>query len=99
MKNSFLAGQDVLPTTTPNASSFASRLFVCILFIICIVCALTQPTLTRAQNSSGIPATTAATPEIDQNSAALASPEQPAKFQVNVKLVPGRGGVRDSQGH
>jgi VWFA-related protein len=94
MKNSFLAGQDVLPT--PNASSFASRLFVCILFI---VCALTQPTLTRAQNSSGTPATTAATPEIDQNSAELASHDEPAKFQVNVKLVQVRVVVRDSQGH
>src|SRR5271170_3426573 len=46
------------------------------------------------------PATnSAAQPETKQNSAELASRDEPATFKVNVKLVVVRAVVRDSQGH
>jgi VWFA-related protein len=77
---------------------FFSRLFRVFLasvagFSIC-------PALVLAQISQQIPATNV-TPQsaTKQNSAELASRDEPTTFKVNVKLVVVRAVVRDSQGH
>jgi VWFA-related protein len=61
-----------------------------------------HPTLARAQ-SSGSPPTQVTAPaaqaEIKENSAELATHDEPTTFKVNVRLVLVRAVVRDPQGH
>jgi len=97
MRISCSARRHIFPRTAPKVSSFASQLFICIFFLA--VCALTHRSLIHARTLPGTLPTGAAKPEIDQDSTELASHDEPAKFQVNVKLVQVRVVVRDSQGH
>lgn len=60
------------------------------------------PTLARAQSSGSEPTPVtapAAQSEIKENSAELATHDEPTTFKVNVRLVLVRAVVRDSQGH
>jgi VWFA-related protein len=70
-------------------------------FLLFVIWCFAGPTPALAQDASQ-PATssTPAQPsETKQNSAELASHDEPATFKVNVKLVVVRAVVRDSQGH
>jgi VWFA-related protein len=74
------------------------KLFLC--FLLCILWLLVWPTSSLTQNLPPTPAPSAAPqPESKQNSAEIASHDEPATFKVNVKLVVVRAVVRDSQGH
>jgi len=82
----------------------AQRLLLC--FLLCVTWFSICPALLFAQaavQQVGVqqaPATNSASqPEIKQNSAEVASRDEPATFKVNVKLVVVRAVVRDSQGH
>ena len=70
-------------------------------FLTCFAWFYLSPAHAFAQDSSHqTPPTNPAPPaETKQNSAELASHDEPATFKVNVKLVVVRAVVRDSQGH
>jgi VWFA-related protein len=77
---------------------FARNLLLC--FLLCVVWVFIDPVPALAQD--GPPQTPAPSPapqtDSNQNSAELASHDEPATFKVNVKLVVVRAVVRDSQG-
>ena len=69
-------------------------------FLLSLICFFAGPTPALAQDTSqpaASPSPTQAS-ETKQNSAELASHDEPATFKVNVKLVVVRAVVRDSQG-
>jgi VWFA-related protein len=69
-------------------------------FLLSLICFFAGPTAALAQDTSqpaASPSPTQAS-ETKQNSAELASHDEPATFKVNVKLVVVRAVVRDSQG-
>jgi VWFA-related protein len=73
-------------------------LFLC--FLLCSIGSFVYPLSVLAQSSGHTSLSTpAAPPESQQNSAELASRDEPTTFKVNVKLVVVRAVVRDSQGH
>jgi VWFA-related protein len=84
----------IAPNSLANCFSAALRWFVVLALLLLF------PDLQRvhAQNVSASPPT-ATKPEIDQDSAELASHDEPAKFQASAKLVVVRVVARDSQGH
>ena len=77
---------------------FARNLLLC--FLVCVVWVFIDRVPALAQD--GPPQTPAPSPapqtDSNQNSAELASHDEPATFKVNVKLVVVRAVVRDSQG-
>ena len=82
----------------------AQRLLLC--FLLCVIWFSICPAPLFAQaavQQVGVqqaPATNSVSqPETKQNSAEVASRDEPATFKVNVKLVVVRAVVRDSQGH
>jgi VWFA-related protein len=89
----------VMPGRAPGGVFAARNLLL--FFLLCVVWVFIDPVPALAQD--GPPQTSAPSPapqpESNQNSAELASHDEPATFKVNVKLVVVRAVVRDSQGH
>jgi VWFA-related protein len=86
--------------------SYAASGFFCVrdwllAFLGFVMWCLTCPIPAVTQIASQVPATANPTPpsENKENSAELASRDEPTTFKVNVKLVVVRAVVRDSQGH
>jgi VWFA-related protein len=75
------------------------NLFPC--FLLCVISFLVGLPLSVAQDASQQTPAPSPAPQSEskQNSAELASHDEPAAFKVNVKLVVVRAVVRDSQGH
>ncbi|MGB6403121.1 MAG: VWA domain-containing protein [Candidatus Sulfotelmatobacter sp.] len=93
-------------TLSAAATGFfvARTLILCFLlcvtwFSICPVPVFAQAGLQQISVQQTPTSNTASQPETKQNSAELASRDEPATFKVNVKLVVVRAVVRDSQGH
>jgi VWFA-related protein len=99
MRSSPKAKRLVAPGGGAPGFSFVHTLFPCLL--LCVICFFARPTPALAQDGSQQTPAPSPAPqaEIKQNSAELASHEEPATFRVNVKLVVVRAVVRDSQGH
>jgi VWFA-related protein len=82
----------------------AQRLLLCFLpcvtwFSICPAPLFAQAAVQQVGVQQAPATNSASQPEIKQNSAEVASRDEPATFKVNVKLVVVRAVVRDSQGH
>jgi VWFA-related protein len=88
----------------PVAPSGLARDVVCLrslvaCFLLCVIWFFVVPTALAQNASQPTPAPSPTPPsEAKQNSAELASRDEPATFKVNVKLVVVRAVVRDSQG-
>jgi VWFA-related protein len=97
MSSSTEAGRIVTPTR-PAKGFLAYRVFPC--FLLCAGWILVCPTSALGQGGTPAPAPSPdAQSEAKQNSAELASHDEPTTFKVNVKLVVVRAVVRDAQGH
>ena len=76
----------------------AGRLFA--FFLLCVLWAFVSPTPGLTQDAQQTTAPSPAPqPESKENSAEIASHDEPTTFKVNVKLVVVRAVVRDSEGH
>ncbi len=99
MWSSSEAKRIVTPSRPTKAFLFISSRFPC--FLSCFIWLFICPTPALAQ--AGSQQTPAPSPapqsESKQNSAELASHDEPTRFKVNVKLVVVLAVVRDSQGH
>src|ERR1700722_13039662 len=85
---------------TPSAPSrvgFFVRTFA--RFLLCIIWLCVYPAPALAQASPQPSPTRAPQSEIKQDSAEIATHDEPTTFKVNVRLVVVRAVVRDSQGH
>jgi VWFA-related protein len=99
MRSSPEARRLVISSAVATGFFFVRCLLLC--FLACLIWFSVCPAPALAQDSSHqTPPTSPAPPaETKQNSAELASHDEPATFKVNVKLVVVRAVVRDSQGH
>jgi VWFA-related protein len=98
MRSSPEARRLVTPSGAAN-SCFVHSLFPCLL-LCCIWFFVHPPSLLAQSGSPQFPSPSPAAPsESKQNTAELASRDEPTTFKVNVKLVVVRAVVRDSQGH
>jgi VWFA-related protein len=99
MRSSPEARQFVTSRVVATGFFFVRSLLLC--FLACLTWFSVCPAPALAQDSSQQtpPANPAPPAETKQNSAELASHDEPATFKVNVKLVVVRAVVRDSQGH
>ena len=99
MRSSPEARRIVRPSAVTKGFSFVQSLFPC--YLVCVIWFVVCPTAVRAQGGSTQTPSTNPAPQSEskQNSAELASHDEPTTFKVNVKLVVVRAVVRDSQGH
>jgi len=99
MRSSPEARRLVTPSGAAKGFFFVQSLFLG--FLVCVTWFSVRPIPVLAQGSS--PQTSDTNPaspsQTQQNSAELASRDEPATFKVNVKLVVVRAVVRDSHGH
>jgi VWFA-related protein len=100
MSSSPEAKRRVTPCGAAPSSSFVDVLFPC-LVLLYVIWFFADPTPALAQDGSQQTPAPSPAPqaEIKENSAELASHDEPTTFKVNVKLVVVRAVVRDSQGH
>ena len=98
MRSSAEARRLVTPSRAARIVFFVHSLFP--RFLLCIIWFFACPTPALTQDSPQTPVPSSA-PQSDskQNSAEIASHDEPTTFKVNVKLVVVRAVVRDSQGH
>jgi VWFA-related protein len=98
MRSSPEARRTVAPSSVAKVFGLIGRMFR--FFLVCVTGFTICPTLILAQGTQQTPATNVAPQSATkQNSAELASHDEPTTFKVNVKLVVVRAVVRDSQGH
>jgi VWFA-related protein len=99
MRSSPEAKRPVAPSSVRAGVFCVRKLVACFLLFVVWLCA--APTTALAQDASqpAPAASPAPAAETKQNSAELASHDEPTTFKVNVKLVVARAVVRDSQGH
>ncbi len=99
MRSSPVARRMVTLSGAATGFFVARSLPLCLLLCVTWFSICTVPAVAQAGVQQTPATNSASQPETKQNSAELASRDEPATFKVNVKLVVVRAVVRDPQGH